>query len=154
MTAVISKLNESNYKTSFLIENSHNFPIMFWVLIFIVFVVLLYYLNKKLNFLYYIKEFFKKECAFCEKSIEKGKGIRKTVNVEGTLIKRNLSFCSEDHLKAYLEKYGEPIGCCANCMYDSKKYSFEWWIFWIKIVITLLFIIFIFIILLRELIFN
>ena len=64
---------------------------------------------------------FKKECAFCRKKIEKGRGITEKVEVYGRLGEWKKSFCSEDCLEKYrlateqLMKTRRP-NVCKRCL--------------------------------------
>ncbi|MGV8150394.1 MAG: hypothetical protein ACP5NV_01570 [Candidatus Woesearchaeota archaeon] len=138
--ATMNALNKSNYTGSAYVGNSYWPVILISIAVFVALCIALYLLNKKFNLAHYVREFFRADCAFCGKPLEKKEGIRKTINWEGTMIMRKMAFCNENHLNEYSKKFGEPIGCCASCV-KTEKYSFMWWIQFAKIATLILFVI-------------
>ncbi len=139
--ATMTAFNKSDYVDSYsLKEGSYSGFIVLGVLILVTLALVWLFINKKLKVKMLIQKVFQSQCAYCKKILLRKEGIRKKVNFEGTMMKRKIAFCDQNHLDAYLRKWGEPLGCCANCNNaSSKKYSFEWWIFWIRAVALLLF---------------
>ena len=65
--------------------------------------------------------FFKKECGFCKKQIEKGKGVEDKVEVFGRVGTWKKDFCSEEHLEKYKQVTEELMktrrpNVCTRCL--------------------------------------
>jgi hypothetical protein len=138
-SAVISAYNESDYE--FVSSSSPNLILMGIILLALTIGV--YFLNKKFNFYNSLKNYLcvllQDNCNYCERVLRREEGVRETVNFEGTLLKRKLAFCDVNHMNAYLEKWGEPLGC-ADCL-NFEKFSFGWWVQWSKLIIIVIFLI-------------
>lgn len=146
--ATMNALNKSSYIVSSNYSSSYLPEIFVGLAILFVICIGLYFLNKKIHFMKYVREFFQDQCAYCNKDIAKKEGVRKTINYEGTMIRRKMVFCNENHLNEYLKKWGEPLGC--GCSMKFEKFSFEWWIQWSKIFVFIGFLLFIILIIILE----
>lgn len=64
---------------------------------------------------------FKKECAFCKKKIEKGRGIKEKVEVYGRVGTWKKDFCSVECLEKYIESTEQLMKTrrprvCSRCL--------------------------------------
>ncbi len=69
--------------------------------------------------------FFKKNCFYCKKKIEKGKAIEAKVDVYGLVDKHKKNFCSEECLEKYEEITEKKMatrrkGVCMSCVASRR----------------------------------